>query len=49
VSHRVGSLRQWIRTRPESRIAIVGHSNFFLEFTGLAEKLKNCEIYKMHI
>lgn len=39
---RVEGFRDWLRRRPEKRIAVVGHATFFLHLTGTS--LKNCEI-----
>lgn len=46
-SERVPIFLEWLRRRPEQRIAIVGHGEFFKEFTemlGARTSLKNCEV-----
>lgn len=42
VHDRIEQFRAWLRTRPEQRIAVVGHSAFFFHMTG--HKFANCEI-----
>jgi broad specificity phosphatase PhoE len=42
VKRRVEEFKEWLRKRPETTIVIVGHSNFFLQFSGVF--LKNCEV-----
>eukprot|EP00164_Ancoracysta_twista_P004467 GFYU01006025.1.p1 GENE.GFYU01006025.1~~GFYU01006025.1.p1 ORF type:complete len:489 (-),score=65.94 GFYU01006025.1:132-1598(-) len=42
---RVIHFQQWIASRPERRIAIVGHSGFFMHFLGMWSKLPNCELH----
>ena len=42
---RIGQFRLWLAERPEKVIAVVGHSNFFKFYLGMAEKLRNCEVH----
>lgn len=42
VHGRVAEFRNWLRGRPETRIAVVGHSAFFFHMT--SHKFANCEI-----
>ena len=44
VSQRVADFKQWLLERPETCIALVGHSAFFSTFTGMP-KLANCEAF----
>ena len=44
VAERVGEFKRWLLARPESCMAIVGHSAFFASMTG-QPKLANCEAY----
>jgi broad specificity phosphatase PhoE len=39
---RVEDFREWLRARPESLIAVVGHGTFFRQLTG--QVLNNCEV-----
>lgn len=39
---RVGAFQNWLRNRPESLIAVVGHGTFFYHLTG--RQLQNCEV-----
>lgn len=39
---RVATFRQWLATRPERRIAVVGHGTFFAHLSG--HSLANCEL-----
>jgi len=46
---RISQFKEWLRSRDENKIVIVGHSTFFLHLTGLPEKLNNCQIYSMKV
>jgi len=46
---RIAQFREWLASRPESVIVVVGHSNFFKYYLGMSEKLKNCEVHKHHM
>jgi hypothetical protein len=43
------SFRKWLKERPEQNIVVVGHSNFFRKFTGMKDKLANCQIHLHHL
>ena len=43
VASRVDEFKQWLLARPETCFALVGHSAFFMVFTGMERKLHNCE------
>lgn len=40
---RVGVFRQFLRSRPENIIVVIGHSTFFKELTSSRQRLMNCE------
>lgn len=43
-------IREFIRrlsARPETHIAVVGHSSFFKRMLGMSRKLHNCELYEV--
>eukprot|EP00696_Hemimastix_kukwesjijk_P002584 gnl/Hemi2/13168_TR4504_c0_g1_i1.p1 gnl/Hemi2/13168_TR4504_c0_g1~~gnl/Hemi2/13168_TR4504_c0_g1_i1.p1 ORF type:complete len:233 (-),score=47.64 gnl/Hemi2/13168_TR4504_c0_g1_i1:813-1511(-) len=42
---RVKSFKDWLLARPETSIAVVGHSQFFKKFLDQTFKLDNCEIF----
>ena len=42
VHGRIAQFRDWLRARPEQRIAVVGHSAFFFRTT--SHRFANCEI-----
>lgn len=44
---RVESFRAWLSSRPEQRIAVVGHGNFFHALAG--RQMRNCEIMEFKI
>lgn len=46
---RIENFKAWLKARPEETIVVVGHSNFFRKFTGMKEKLANCEIHLHHL
>lgn len=46
---RVGIFRQFILSRPENVIAVIGHSTFFRELSGKRQRMKNCEILTMQV
>jgi broad specificity phosphatase PhoE len=43
---RIRAFRKWLANRPEKVIAVVGHSAYIKQFTGMSRKLKNCEVLK---
>ena len=43
VRERIGEFKRWLSARPETCFALVGHSAFFQEMTGMDRKLSNCE------
>lgn len=47
VHERIAQFRDWLRGRPEQRIAVVGHSAFFFHMTG--HKFANCEILELAV
>lgn len=47
VHGRIAQFRDWLRARPEQRIAVVGHSAFFFHMTG--HKFANCEILELAV
>jgi hypothetical protein len=47
VHERIARFREWLRTRPEQRIAVVGHSAFFFHMTG--HKFANCAILELSV
>lgn len=47
VQERIAQFRDWLRARPEQRIAVVGHSAFFFHMTG--HKFANCEILELAV
>lgn len=46
---RVGIFRQYLLSRPETTIVIIGHSTFFKELSGRRRRMKNCEILTIKI
>lgn len=46
---RVAELMRWLVARPESCIAVVGHSAFFKAMTGSATKMDNCAIVEIEL
>ncbi len=44
---RVAGFRDWLRARPETTIAVVGHSTFFYHLTG--QWLANCEAIEIDL
>ncbi|KST57539.1 phosphoglycerate mutase [Methylobacterium sp. GXS13] len=44
---RVSGFREWLRTRPESTIAVVGHGTFFYHLTGTF--LENCATIELDL
>jgi len=49
VRRRAGQFREWLHSRPESSIVVVGHSTWFMQFMGAKTRLKNCEVHAMQI
>lgn len=49
VVKRVQQMKEMLKQREENVFCIVGHSNYFRKFTGMTEKLANCEIHFMVI
>lgn len=47
VHGRIAQFRDWLRARPEQRIAVVGHSAFFFHMTG--HKFANCELLELAV
>ena len=45
----VPSLLSWLQERPETCIAVVGHSAFFQIMTGSRQKMRNCGIVEMYV
>lgn len=46
---RVGIFRRYLLSRPETTIAVIGHSTFFRELTGIHKRMENCEILTIRI
>lgn len=46
---RVGEFRQYLQSRPEQVILVVGHSTFFLELTGSSRRMRHCEILTIRV
>lgn len=44
---RVQKLKEWIRSQPFKKVAIVAHSSFLREFMGADKKIPNCHIEHM--
>ena len=44
---RIGDLEEWLRAQPETRIALVGHSQFFKAMLGLKFKFGNCDVWQI--
>lgn len=47
VHGRIAQFRDWLRARPEERIAVVGHSAFFFHMT--SHRFANCEILETRV
>ena len=45
---RIVTLHEWLDSQDEERIAIVGHSEYFMVMLGLTEKFKNCDVWKVN-
>ncbi|KAH7352511.1 hypothetical protein KP509_19G049400 [Ceratopteris richardii] len=41
---RVGLFRQYLLSRPENIIIVIGHSTFFKELSGRRKRMENCEM-----
>ncbi|KAI5058965.1 hypothetical protein GOP47_0025284 [Adiantum capillus-veneris] len=46
---RVGLFRQYLLSRPESTIVVIGHSTFFKELSGRRKRMENCEILTIRV
>jgi len=46
---RVDQTIQWLRARPETCIAVVGHSSFFQAMTGSCAKMPNCGVMEIDV
>lgn len=46
---RVGAFRQFILSRTENVIAVIGHSTFFKELSGRRQRMQNCEILTIRV
>ena len=46
IAGRIDAFRRWLAARPERVIAVVGHSVFIKQFTGMPRKLRNCEVHR---
>lgn len=44
---RIGEFKSWLRARSENRIAVVGHSGYFMLFTQTNKRLRNCEVMEL--
>ena len=44
MSIRIASFTEWLLSRPESCIVVVGHSAFFRDLLNTKLKLDNCEV-----
>ena len=44
---RVKKFKEWLRSRAETRIAVVGHAGFFRAFLHTRRKLENCEVLEV--
>jgi hypothetical protein len=42
---RVAAFRDWLHSRPEERIAVIGHATFFYHLTG--KSFANCELHRL--
>jgi hypothetical protein len=45
--NRIGDLEEWLRAQPETRIALVGHSQHFKAMLGLKFKFGNCDVWQI--
>jgi broad specificity phosphatase PhoE len=46
---RIEALEDWLRAQPESKIALVGHSQFFKAMLGLKFKFGNCDVWQIQL
>jgi broad specificity phosphatase PhoE len=46
---RIEALEDWLRAQPESKIVLVGHSQFFKAMLGLKFKFANCDVWQIQL
>eukprot|EP00250_Pteridium_aquilinum_P011939 c20402_g1_i2 orf=310-1020(-) len=46
---RVGLFRQYLLSRPETTIVVIGHSTFFKVLSGRRNRMENCEILTIRV
>ena len=44
---RISAFHAWLAARPEARITVVGHSQYFRRMLGGAEKQANCDVWRV--
>mmetsp|Transcript_13765 Transcript_13765/g.26703 ORF Transcript_13765/g.26703 Transcript_13765/m.26703 type:complete len:240 (-) Transcript_13765:360-1079(-) len=49
LDERIASFERALCARKEERILVVGHSQFFRHMLGMAEKFKNCDVWKVEL
>jgi hypothetical protein len=47
LANRIAEFEDWLAAQPESRIAIVGHSQYFKTMLGLTFKFQNCDVWEL--
>mmetsp|Transcript_27629 Transcript_27629/g.60043 ORF Transcript_27629/g.60043 Transcript_27629/m.60043 type:complete len:770 (-) Transcript_27629:79-2388(-) len=46
-TNRIASFEKWLAEQPESVIAVVGHSHYFMCMLGLDYKFRNCDVWRV--
>ena len=46
---RISSFKDWVLSRPEETMVVVGHSQWFRRMLGMEKKFDNCDIWKVQI
>ena len=46
VYNRIRGFEKWLAARPEERVVVVGHSNYFARMLGTHWKMRNCDVYE---
>ncbi len=44
MNERTHNFTQWLLSRPETNIVVVGHGTFFKHLTGAEREMDNCEV-----
>ena len=44
MNERIHNFTQWLLSRPETTIVVVGHGTFFKHLTGAEREMDNCEV-----